>query len=112
VRFGLKNTSNRSGKNINNKARPTNKTNNMYSDRSGNVYQRNQSGGFDNKTNRSKSSTKPQQRNQNYSNRSSQHQNLNRSYQSRSSGSNNYNRARSSSAMRGGGMRGGGGRRR
>ncbi len=109
---GVKNTGNRTGKNINSKTRPTNKANNMYSDRSGNVYQRNQSGGFDNKTNRQKPSSTPQQRNPSSSNRSSQQQNLNRSYQNRSSGTQNYNRARSSSAMRGGGMRGGGGRRR
>jgi len=65
----------------------------------GNVYQRNQSGGFDNKSNKRQPSGQKQQ-------------NLNRSYQNRSSGTQNYNRSRSSAGMRSGGMRGGGGRRR
>ena len=114
---GVKNTSNRSGKNINNKARPTNKTNNMYSDRSGNVYQRNQNGGFDNKSNKRQPSTNQrqqgaQQKRQSSNNRSSQqYQNLNRSHQNRSTGTRNYNHSRSSAGMRSGGMRGGGGRR-
>ena len=97
---GVKDTrNNRSAKNVNNRSRSTGKANNMYSDKGGNVYQRNQSGGFDNKSNKRQPSGQKQQ-------------NLNRSYQNRSSGTQNYNRSRSSAGMRSGGMRGGGGGRR
>jgi len=107
---GVKNTNNRANKNVNNKTRPTNKANNMYSDRSGNVYQRNQNGGFDNRSNKRQPSTNQrqqgtQQKPQRSTNRSTQNQNLNRSYQNRNMGTQNYNRSRSSGAMRGGGGR-------
>ena len=114
---GVKDTrNNRATKNVNNKSRTSGKANNMYSDRSGNVYQRNQNGGFDNKSNRQSSTSQRQQGNQqnrqgNNNRSSQQHQNLNRSYQNRSMGTQNYNRSHSSAGMRGGGMRGGGGRR-
>lgn len=120
---GVKNTANnraRTNNNINNKARASNKANNMYSDRSGNVYQRNNSGGFDNKTRQSPSTNnragQGQTRQSSPStnqNRSNSQQNLNRSYQNRSQGTSNYNRSRSYSGNRSGGSyRGGGGRRR
>lgn len=53
---GVTNTGNkRNGQvsnNMNNKARPSNKSNNMYTDRSGNVYQRDKQGNYQNKSNR------------------------------------------------------------
>lgn len=126
---GVARTNDRSTRNVNSKARPSNKANNMYSDRNGNVYQRNNSGGFDNKSNANRASsgqaqqrpstTQSQQRpsttqtqpksSTQQQNRSSTQpstsQNLNRSYQSRSQGSSNYSRSRSSGAARGGGGR-------
>lgn len=115
---------------VNNKARPANKPNNMYTDKKGNVYERNQNGSFENRSNKPSTqpatrdrSTTTQQRpattvqpstrqqqprqNQNYQ------QQLNRSYQNRSQGSQNYNR--SQQMQRSGGshpMNGGGGGRR
>jgi len=116
---GVKDTrNNRTSKNVNNKARTSGKANNLYSDKKGNIYQRNQSGGFENKTNKRRSSVGQkqqgtQQKRQSTNNRSSQqYQNLNRSHQNRSTGTRNYNHSRSSAGMRSGGMRGGGGRRR
>lgn len=105
---------------MNNKARPSNKTNNMYTDKKGNVYQRNKSGGYDNKLNtRPKSqqpSAKPQQRPtqpsvkpQQRPAKPSQPQNrqqLDRSYQNRNQGTHNYNR---SQQQRSGGARPSGG---
>ena len=124
---GVKNTGNvrnAQGKNnMNNKARPSTKQNNMYAGKNGNVYQRDKSGNYQNKTNKQKpantqqrpsnnqqskgtaqqrqSQNKPStgstQQRQNSSGMSSQQkQNMNRSYQNRSTGTQNYNRSRSS----------------
>lgn len=115
---GVKNTSNRARtNNINNKARPTNKANNMYAGKQGNIYQRdNKTGNFQNKSNAQQRpsqrpstgqqpSTRPSQQpstrpsqpstrpSQQPSTRPSQNQQLNRSYQSRSQGTQNYNRS-------------------
>jgi hypothetical protein len=53
---GVRNTAStretRPANNVNNRARPSNKANNMYTDRSGNVYQRDKKGNFENKSNR------------------------------------------------------------
>ena len=104
---GVKNASNRAGNNMNNKARASNKPNNMYSDKGGNVYQRDNKGNYQNKSNNQQrqSQTKPSQ---------SQSQQLNKSHQNRSQGTQNYNRSsqQRSSAGRSAGGRSGGGRRR
>lgn len=125
-------------KNLNNKARPSTRPNNVYSDKKGNVYQRDRSGNWENKNNRpsqqptiqpqnkqtrdrsasQQTSTQQQNRSRQSSNISSQQkQQLNSSYQNRNKGTQNYNRSnsynRSSGASRSGGAsRGGGGRRR
>lgn len=102
----------------NNRARASTKPNNMYSDRSGNVYQRNNDGNWSQKSNRSAAqpSTKESTINRNSrntsANRGSSQQQLNKSAQNRSRGNQNYNRSRSSGASRGGAARSGGGRRR
>ena len=46
---------------MNNKARPSNKSNNMYTDRSGNVYQRDQKGNYQNKSNNRQGQQQKQQ---------------------------------------------------
>ncbi len=128
---GVKQTDNarraRASNTVNNKARPSGKANNMYTDKKGNVYQRDQKGNYQNKSNRQQASGTQQQRQsqnrpttgQAKQNRqgssgmsSQQKQNLNKSYQSRSTGTQNYNRARSSGGYSGGASRGGGGGRR
>ena len=112
---GVRNTGNarkaQSGNNINNKARSSGKSNNMYSDKSGNVYQRNQNGSFDNKSNRQQPSNNQRQQSKPSQ---SQSQQLNKSHQNRSQGTQNYNRSqqqRSSSRPSGGRSGGGRGRR-
>ena len=121
-RNGVARTSDRSANRVNSKARPTNKSNNMYADRNGNVYQRNKDGNFDRKGNSTRpstgqsqqrpSTTQPSQRpsttqqpSQRPSQQPSTNQNLNRSYQSRSQGATNYNRSSAAGAR--GGARGG-----
>jgi hypothetical protein len=102
--------------NINNRARPSNQPNNMYTDRSGNVYQRNQNGNYENRSNRQAQQGQVQ---------NNQRQQLDQSHQNRSRGSQNYNRSQqfqqqnrsrpsSPGGGRSGGARpaGGGGRRR
>ncbi len=113
-------------KNLNNKTRPSTKPNNVYTDKKGNVYQRDKSGNWENKNNKaSRPSTQPsqkpsqkpsqqpstQQRNKATQQPSMQQQNktrpssgmssqqkqqMNNSYQNRSTGTQNYNRSRSS----------------
>jgi hypothetical protein len=121
--------------NLNKKTRPSNKPNNIYTDRNGNVYQRDKSGNWENKINRpsnqpsqrptQKPTQKPQTRpstGENLKNKqgssgisSQQRQQMNKSYQNRNRGNQNYNRSntynrsggvsRSSGANRGGGRR-------
>lgn len=136
---GVKQTGNvrnaQASNNMNNKARASTKSNNMYAGKNGNVYQRDQKGNYQNKTNRQQPSTSQQQRNtqtkpstrpstgttqqrQGSSGMTSQQkQNMNKSHQNRSTGTQNYNRSRSSGYSGGsrsgmGGSRGGGGGRR
>ncbi|MCK4679475.1 MAG: sulfur globule family protein [Bacteroidales bacterium] len=124
---GVKQTGNvrnaQASNNMNIKARASGKSNNMYTDKKGNVYQRDQKGNFQNRSNRQQpSSTQQLKQSQNRSTTgttqqrsrgssgmsSQQKQNLNRSYQNRSTGTQNYNR--SSSSGYGGGSRSGGSR--
>lgn len=81
------------------------KSNNMYADKNGNVYQQNNQGGYDNKSNNR------QKAQQNNGQSSQQRQQLNQSSQNRKQGTQNYNR---SNQYRSGGSAGrdGGGRRR
>ena len=135
---GVKSTTARTAqannKNLNNKAKPSSKPNNVYTDKKGNVYQRNQNGNWENKNNNAsrpsqKPSQKPAQQPQNKPSTGKtqqkkqgssgvsgqQKQNLNQSHQNRNRGTQNYNRSSSynrSSGSRSGGSRGGGGRRR
>lgn len=99
---GVNRTANRTN-NVNNKARTTGKSNNMYTDKGGNVYQRDKkSGNYQNKSNNQTRQSQPS---------TSQKQQLNKSQQSRNQGTQNYNRStqqRSSPSRSGGG----GGRRR
>ncbi len=114
-------------RNVNNRTRPTNKKNNLYTDRDGNVYKRDRQGNFDRQTNPQRPSTRPAQRPSTQpsqrpttqpsqrpttrpstqpsqkpaarpASRPSSSQNLNRSYQSRSQGAQNYNRSRSAAS--------------
>jgi len=111
----------RATNNMNSKARASGQANNMYTDRSGNVYQRNQNGNFENKSNNRQGqqpsqqpSTNQQQQRQSQQSTNQRNQQLERSHQNRSTGTQNYNRSqqqRSSGGSRGGGARGGGGRR-
>ncbi len=142
---GVKKTGNINRSNVsnraNNRTRPTGKSNNMYTDRSGNVYQRDKNGNYNNKSNRQNQQSKqkpavsqdkknnvstnaqnrdrsaqPRQANQN------QKQQLDRTHQNRSRGNQSYNRSqqqmqrsgsRPSTGNRSSGNRsGGGGRRR
>ena len=48
-----------SNKNLNNKTRPSTKPNNVYSDKKGNVYQRDKSGNWNDKSNNNRPSQKP-----------------------------------------------------
>lgn len=112
---GVKQTGNmgkaQASKNMNSKARPSSKTNNMYSDRNGNVSQRNQNGSWEQKSN--KASNQRQSQNVQTRPSTSQSQQMNRSAQNRSRGTQNYNSSRSYGGSRAGGAsRGGGGRRR
>ena len=105
---GVKNSGGaRSANNMSNKSRSSGKKNNMYSNKQGNVYQRNQNGSYDNKSNKQKSQQNRTQSKQNK-------QQLDRSHQNRSRGTQNYNRSQQhrSSSRPSGGSRGGGGRRR
>ena len=140
---GVKNTGNvrnaQNKGNLNNKARPSSKPNNMYSGKNGNVYQRDKSGNYQNKTNKQKpantqqrqsntqqskgtaqqrqsqnrqSTGNTQQRQSSSGMSSQQRQSMNQSHQNRSTGTQNYNRSRSSGysgGSRGGGMSRGGG---
>ena len=60
---GVKNTGNinrgNGNKNLNNKTRPSTKPNNMYSDKKGNVYQRDNKGNYQNKSNRPSTGQQP-----------------------------------------------------
>ena len=112
---------NQAKNNSGNRAKQSTKQNNMYSDRSGNVHQRNKDGSWSQKSNkatssRTQSSTRQSQTKQKSSssvNRSSSQQQLNKSAQNRSRGNTNYNKSRSSSSRsRSSGGRSGGGRRR
>ena len=122
--------------NLNKKTRPSNKPNNIYTDRNGNVYQRDKSGNWENKINRpsnqpsqrptQKPTQKPQTRpstGENLKNKqgssgisSQQRQQMNKSYQNRNRGNQNYNRSntynRSGGVSRSSGANKGGGRRR
>jgi hypothetical protein len=124
--------------NMNSKARPSNKANNMYTDRSGNVYQRDKKGNFENKStrqgqrpstgqeksrqkpstgtleNKQRPSTGQRQQNQTQPNTQQRNQQLERSYQNRNQGTQNYNRTqqhRSGTYNRSGGARPAGGNR-
>ena len=123
-----------SNRNLNNKARPSTKPNNIYSDKKGNVYQRKQDGNWENKSNNkatrqvsqkpanrqtresTKSNTQPRTTQQRQTRQTpqmsnQQKQNMNRSYQNRSTGNRNFNQSRSSGgASRRVGAAGGGGR--
>jgi len=107
--------------NINNRARPSNQPNNMYTDKSGNVYQRNQNGNYENRSNRQGQQGQPQTRQQPSTSQqpstrerpstsqqpstgqqprsqqgqvqNNQRQQLDRSHQNRSQGTQNYNRS-------------------
>ncbi len=123
--------------NLNNKARPSTRPNNVYTDKKGNVYQRDKTGNWQQKNNNrtrpttqpasrpsakpaqkptQRPSTKPATRPSTGQTRpannmsTQQRQQLNSSYQNRSRGNTNYNRARSHGG--GGARTGGGGRRR
>ena len=96
------------GKNMNSKAKPSSKPNNVYSDKNGNVSQQKKNGSWDQKSNQAQNKNKSSQTKPS----SSQSQQLNKSAQSRSRGTQNYNNSRSSGASRGGASRGGGGGRR
>ncbi len=127
-------------RNLNNKARPSTRPNNMYTDRNGNVYERNKNGSWENRNNqpssrqrdvqsrersnkqpttqpqtrdrRRQTSTQPQTRQKQSSSGMSpqQRQNLNQSYQNRSRGTQNYNRSNSFSRSGSGGARSSGAR--
>jgi hypothetical protein len=89
--------------NSNNMAKPsTGASNNMYSDKAGNVYKQNDKGGFDQRSNGGWNSASPSNSNQ-----------MQRDAQNRDRGNtrqNNYQRSSPSRSGGGGGMRGGGGR--
>ncbi|MFQ5582927.1 MAG: hypothetical protein ACE5GL_00645 [Calditrichia bacterium] len=110
-------------RNLNRKAKPSKKANNMYVDKKGNVHQRNKDGSWQQKSNkkasqnRKKTPSTSQKKNYakpkssgNVSKQKSQQQ-LNKSYQNRSRGNQKYKQSRSRTA---GGRQGksGGGRRR
>jgi hypothetical protein len=138
---GVKNTGNiqrgNGSRNVNSKARPSTRPNNMYSDKKGNVYQRDKSGNYQNKTNGG-ASTRPtkdqfqgtkkpsqtpskgnaQNKAQQRPQQSQQRQQLDRSARARTQGNQNYQRqqqqrqqqSRPQSRPSGGGAgRGGGG---
>lgn len=114
---------------INNRGQSSGKSNNMYSDKNGNVYQRNQNGNYENKSNRQGQTQQGQAQNRQQPStgqqpQSNRQQQLEKSHQNRSQGTQNYNRSQqynrsgggsaggsrpSGGASRGGG---GGGRRR
>jgi hypothetical protein len=126
-------------RNLNNKARPSTKPNNMYTDRKGNVYERKKNGSWENRNNQPSTrqrdvqsrdrsnrqpTTQPQtrertkqtstqkqtrQRQSSSGMSTQQRKNLNQSYQNRSRGTQNYNR--SQSYNRGGSMNRAGGSR-
>jgi hypothetical protein len=100
--------------NISNRTRASTKQNNMYTDKKGNVYQKNQSGSWDQKSNKKTSQGVSQRASTSQKSTSvnkSQNKQLDRSAQSRSRGNTNYNRSRSSSPSRSSGRSGGGRRR-
>jgi hypothetical protein len=106
--------------NLNNRSRPSGKANNMYTDKRGNVYQRNNKGNFDNKTNRSgqqtrqkptvsqeqrnsaqgkvqdrsRQNTTPQKQPSQATRQTNQRQQLEKSHQNRNRGTQNYNQSR------------------
>jgi hypothetical protein len=117
---GVKQSANRrnpqASNNINNRSRPSNQPNNMYTDKSGNVYQRNQNGNYENRSNRQaqqgqrpssgqhpstrqqpstsqRPSTSQQPRSQQGQVQNIQRQQLDRSHQNRSQGTQNFNRS-------------------
>lgn len=98
----------------NTRARASTKPNNMYTDKKGNVYQKNQSGSWDQKSNK-KTSERMGQKSSTTQTKSSvsknQSKQLDRSANNRSRGNTNYNRSRSSSSSRSSGRSGGGRRR-
>ena len=101
-------------KNMNTKTRASGKQNNMYTDKKGNVYQKNQNGSWDQKSNKKTSERKGQKSSttQTKSNVSkNQSKQLDRSSQNRSRGNTNYNKSRNQSSSRSR-SRSGGGRRR
>lgn len=128
---GVKSSTRQSAKtgSVNNRARSSSKPNNMYSDRSGNVHQRNKDGSWSQKSgigsaDRTSSQQKQKTSSNNLNrtgnqqqlksgsssvNRNQSQQQLNKSAQNRNRGNTNYNRSRSSSSRSG---RSGGGRRR
>ena len=57
-RDGVASTRDRT-RDVNSKARPSNRANNIYTDRNGNVYQRDKQGNFDRKTNAQRPATRP-----------------------------------------------------
>ena len=103
-----------SAKNMNTKTRASGKQNNMYTDKKGNVYQKNQNGSWDQKSNK-KTSERTGQKSSTTQTKSSvsknQSKQLDRSSQNRSRGNTNYNKSRSQSSSRSR-SRSGGGRRR
>lgn len=114
---GVKNTGNvkrsQTPSTRNNKARASNKSNNMYADKNGNVHQRNKDGSWNQKSNKksgskAQPSTKQTRPSTGSANKSKSQSQLNKSYQSRSRGSSNASRSRSSGSR----SRSGGGRRR
>lgn len=86
--------------NINNKTRPSTKQNNMYTDKKGNVYQRNQNGTYENRSNRpstqqgsQRPSTGQQPSTRPTPSTTPNRQQLDRSYQNRQQGTQQYNRS-------------------
>jgi hypothetical protein len=94
----------------NTQARASTKPNNMYTDKKGNVYQRNNNGNWDRKSNKKTTQRSTTTQRQSSVSRDQSKQ-LNKSYNNRSRGNTNYNRSRSASSGRSS-SRSGGGRRR
>jgi hypothetical protein len=88
---------------MNNKVRPSTKQNNMYTDRRGNVYQRNSNGSYDNKSNRTRQQIKQTPATRQQPSQPQNRQQLDRSYQNRNRGTQNYNRTQQYNRSRVGG---------
>jgi hypothetical protein len=95
-------------RNTNTRARASTKPNNMYTDKKGNVYQKNQNGNWDQKSNKKTTQGTTQKKSSVDKNQSKQ---LDRSANNRSRGNTNYNKSRSQSSSRSRGRSGGGRRR-